>query len=82
MSQKYWPYRLVHKYFVQVKAFFYALVVLLNLNVLMSPPSLSRPFYALFNTSYRRELSYHEAFSLFIIFALGIANLLGYSVVM
>jgi hypothetical protein len=56
--------------------------VLLNLNVLMSPPSLSRPFYALFNTSYRRELSYHEAFSLFIIFALGIANLLGYFVVM
>jgi hypothetical protein len=57
----------------------YALVVLLNLNVLMSSKALESPFYAFFDRF--DELSGGERTSLYITMALGATNFLGYLVI-
>jgi hypothetical protein len=70
-------YRLIGRNLSSLKLFMYSLVVLLNLNVLMSPPALSRPLDAIFEPKFS-QLTSNERVSLVLTFCLGILNFAGY----
>jgi hypothetical protein len=71
-------YRLIGRNLNNLKLVMYSLVVLLNINVLMSPPSLARPFDSLWNDSQFENLKRNERVSLFLTFGLGALNFVGY----
>jgi len=71
-------YRRIKRNFVHIKQFCYALVVLLNLNVLMSPQSLKKPFILIVSGDYA-DLSPSRTVSLGITIVLGIFNFFGVS---
>ena len=70
-------YRLVKRKFYQLKTLCYSAVILLNINVLMSPPSLKRP-YELISSGNYKALSDSERNSLGITVVLGTLNFFGY----
>jgi hypothetical protein len=70
-------YRVIGRHLNNLKMLMYALVILLNINVLMSPPSLSKPIDALFSSKYD-DLKSHERASLNLTFGLGALNFIGY----
>jgi hypothetical protein len=72
-------YRTVHMNITNIKLCMYALVVLLNVNVLMSSKKLESPYDAFFHDF--SDLSPPERTSLFITIALGVINFLGYLVI-
>lgn len=74
LSEKFKWYRFMNKHFSTVKAVIYANNMLLNLNVLMSPPEIDRPFEQYFS-SYS-SLSEGNRASLRVTFLLGIINLI------
>lgn len=82
-SQKSKVYRFLHNHVASIKLVMYSFVVLLNLNVLMSPPSISHPaesaWHILHGTS---ALDNYEVIGLGITLFLGCVNFLGYFVVM
>lgn len=69
-------YRLIGRHLDNLKLGMYSLAVLLNINVLMSPPSLAKPLDALINNL--STLKDSERASLFLTFALGALNFAGY----
>jgi len=80
LSERFWLYRLIGNNLDGIKAVMYALAVLLNLNVLMSPPELNKPFENYFVDG--NNLSASLLMSLRITFILGFFNFLGYFVIM
>jgi hypothetical protein len=80
LSEKFWIYRFIDKNLNAFKSIMYALVILLNLNVLMSPPELSKPFENYF-LDYDK-LNTSQINSLRITFVLGFINFFGYFVIM
>jgi hypothetical protein len=71
-------YRVIGRYFGSLRLLMYSLVVLLNVNVLMSPPSLSHPIHAMFGDGNYAALDSNERLSLLITFSLGLLNFVGY----
>jgi len=82
-SQKSKVYRFLHNHVASIKLVMYSFVVLLNINVLMSPPSISHPaksaWHILIGTS---ALDNYEVIGLGITLFLGCVNFLGYFVIM
>jgi hypothetical protein len=80
LSERFVTYRFIENNLDAIKDGMYALAVLLNLNVLMSPPELNKPFENYFVDS--DKLDSNLLTSLRITFALGFVNFLGYLVIM
>lgn len=82
-SQQYKLYTFLHRNVTSIKLVMYAFVVLLNLNVLMSPPSIRNSFGAAWDLlSGASTLTGREVTGLGITLFLGCVNFLGYFVIM
>jgi hypothetical protein len=82
-SQKSKFYRFLHKHVASIKLVMYSFVVLLNLNVLMSPPSISHPAESAWNIlKGTSALDNYEVMGLGITLFLGCVNFFGYFVIM
>jgi hypothetical protein len=79
LSDRFWIYRLFSKNMNTIKSIIYANVMLLNLNVLMSPPEVDRPFYQYFFKY--ASLSDANLESLRVTYLLGVCNLCCYLVI-
>jgi len=75
-------YRWIGTHLDSLRTLMYSLVVLLNVNVLLSPPSLSKPFKSLFGPGNYAALQSNERVSLALTFVLGGINFAGYFVIM
>ena len=82
-SQKSNLYTFLHHNVTSIKLVMYSFVVLLNLNVLMSPQSISHPAESVLNLlEGTSSLARHEVIGLGITLFLGCVNFLGYFVIM
>ena len=79
VAEQSWLYRTVHMNITNIKLCMYALVVLLNVNVLMSSKALESPYNAFFNDF--DDLSGGEKTSLYLTLALGLTNFVGYLII-
>ena len=74
LSERFKLYRFMNKHFATVKSVIYANNMLLNLNVLMSPPEVDRPYYKYFHDY--GSLSNSHLQSLRVTYVLGVINLI------